>query len=541
MKKIANRLKESAISILPIVSVVLLLNLIFPQIKLENDSSLFGPVMTSLLLSSIPLILGTALFSLGADKSVAKIGEVVGKTLSKRKTLTMLLIIALLMGFLVTIAEPDLTILASRISPSGPDWLLILAAACGVAIFLLISILRVIYNKPLKYWLVIGYGLVFTLGLLSDKSFFSIVFDAGGVTTGVITVPFILAISMSVARVLGGKNSEDASFGYSGLCSLGTVLFVMIFSIIIKNSGRLDSIQEIIELKFLGSSPTDSMMVSIDLYSKMGSLFIVNLLSALKDVAISMIPIIIFFIAFNFYAKIKGKELGGIVIGFIYTFIGMVLFFLGATSGFIPVASLLGRSFASFSPSQSLLMLVIVFILGFISMLAEPSVKILASNVQEVSRGVITNKAIIISLGFATGIALLLNSLRVMFDIQYIYFIIPLFLIALALSFFSPEIYIGISIDAAGVATGTMASCFFLPLFISYTASDINADGISVMTNGFGVVGIMSVLPIITIEFMGILASCKIKLAYKKALSSVLEEDDNQVIHLPSQLQEEVI
>lgn len=553
LKETLSRLKEASFSILPVVIVVLIFNFAVPGMTLESDGSKFGPVIVSLMISVIPLILGTALFSIGAEKSVAKIGEVVGTTLTKRKSLVMLLVISLLLGILATIAEPDLTVLASRISESGPNWSLIVIAAIGVGIFLVVAILRVVYNKSLKYWLAMGYGLVFTLGLFADPDFFSIIFDAGGVTTGVITVPFIIALGMGVARVLGGENAEDDSFGYSGLCSLGTVLAAMLFSVVIKRTGALDGIQKVIEEKFdinNITSSTDSMMIPLESYAQLGKLYLSNSLSSLKDVTLSITPIVCFFVIFNFFAKIKGKALGSIVIGFVYTFFGMVFFFLGAESGFIPVASALGKWVSqSMVAGENVLWLFVLIcvVLGFISMLAEPSVRVLAVNVSEVSRGVISKKTIYIALGTATSLALLMNVFRVTYNIDFYYFIVPLFLLALLLAFLSPDIYVGIAIDAAGVATGTMASCFFLPMFIGYAsilyANDLQGNktlGSSIMKNGFGVVGLMSVMPIIAVEVVGLIAILKTRIAYRKALAQVVEPDDSQIIHLPDQLEESV-
>ncbi len=553
LKETLSRLKEASFSILPVVIVVLIFNFAVPGITLESDGSKFGPVIVSLLISVIPLIVGTALFSIGAEKSVAKIGEVVGTTLTKRKSLVMLLIISLLLGILATIAEPDLTVLASRISESGPNWSLIVIAAIGVGIFLVVAILRVVYNKSLKYWLAMGYGLVFTLGLFADPDFFSVIFDSGGVTTGVITVPFIIALGMGVARVLGGENAEDDSFGYSGLCSLGTVLAAMLFSVVIKRTGALDGIQKVIEEKFdinNITSSTDSMMIPLENYGQLGKLYLSNGLSSLKDVTLSITPIVCFFIIFNFFAKIKGKALGSIVIGFVYTFFGMVFFFLGAESGFIPVASALGKWVSqTMVAGENVLWLFVLIcvVLGFISMLAEPSVRVLAVNVSEVSRGVISKKTIYIALGIATSLALLMNVFRVTYNIDFYYFIVPLFLLALVLAFLSPDIYVGIAIDAAGVATGTMASCFFLPMFIGYAsilyANNLQGNkslGSSIMKNGFGVVGLMSVMPIIAVEVVGLIAILKTRMAYRKALAQVVEPDDSQIIHLPDQLEESV-
>lgn len=539
-KEIVSRLKESLFAVLPIIVVLFLLVISIPNVTIETNGGNFGPVMTSMLVSSVPLILGVALFSIGAEKSIAKIAEKVSQTMTKKKKIGMLLFIAFLLGVLTTLAEPDLNVLASRIHENGPSWPLITIAALGVGVFMVIAILRVIYNKPLRYWLVIGYGLVFTLGSFADQDFFTVIFDSGGVTTGVITVPFIISLGVGVARVLGGEKAEDDSFGYSGLCSLGTVLSVMVFSIFLKNTGGGDAIEEILAQKFdIHSSSTmvDSMVIQLENYQQMGNLYLTNSLHSIKDVSLSIFPIFLFFLVFQWKEKIRGKELLGILVGFVYTYIGIFLFFVGAESGFIPFAFALGKNLSLQSQSALPLLLLFSVVLGFISMLAEPSVGILANNVNEVSFGVISKAVIYVSLGVGTSIALALNSIRIVYDISFVYFIIPLFMIAMALSFITPEIYVGIAIDAAGVATGTMASCFFLPMFIGFTASfdygTANSFGNTILRNGFGIVGLMSVMPIIAMEFVGIAAEVKTTLDMKKELVSALQRDDNQVVHLP--------
>ena len=534
-KEVLAKLKEACLAILPIVTVMIIVNFAIPGFSVEADASKFGPVLTSLLISVVPLILGTTLFSLGVEKSIAKIGEIVGATLTKRKSIILLLIIGGLLGFLATLAEPDLTVLASRIAPNGPDWTLIVVAAIGVGIFMVLAILRVVFDKRIKYWLTIGYGLIFTLGCLADQSFFSIAFDAGGVTTGVVTVPFILAMGMAVARTMGGSNAEDDSFGYSGLCSMGTVLLVIIYSLILKNTGAIGSIQNNLVGKFNVASGTDEMMHQLNSYPAISELYVENLVSSIKDVAISMAPLIAFFIIFNFFFKNSKKVLISIFVGFAYTFVGLVLFFLGAESGFIPFASQFGQYFAKHESSLFIFILV-AFLFGFISMLAEPAVKVLATNVSEVSGGVISELIIYVALCLSTAIAVSLNIFRINFNIELVYFVIPLFILAISLSYLTPEIYVGIAIDAAGVATGTMASCFFLPMMIGFTAvkySDSFSYGEMLMRNGFGVVGIMAILPIIVCELVGILAVIKTKINYNKARSKIKEIDDSQVIHLP--------
>lgn len=532
-KEFLHSLKESSFAILPIVIALLIINFCIPSLEL-NAGTKFGPIIAALLISIVPLILGTTLFSIGAEKSVAKIGEVVGTKMTKKKTLFALLVVTFLLGILATIAEPDLAVLAERTGGSnGKDWSLIIIAAIGVGVFLTIGILRVALGKPLKYWLAIGYGLVFTIGCFADKNIFSIIFDAGGVTTGVVTVPFIIALGVSVANVLGGKKAEDASFGFSGLCSLGTVLFVMIYMVILRNM-QFNTDNGVID----GMSKTQQALSQITFeelenWHELGELLLHELLASLKNVAISMLPMLSFFVLFNIYAKVKGKALISIYVGFGYTFVGLVLFFLGAESGFIPFAYSFGKWFGQQGQNYLWLLVLVGIILGFISMLAEPAVKILADNVSEVSRGSVSKKVIYIALGLATSFAITLNAIRVTFDIDMMNFVIPLFIFAIILAFLAPEIFVGIAIDAAGVATGTMASCFFLPMFIGYTKLLYNNDGEKMMRNGFGVVGLMSIMPIIAVELIGIFTILKEKYAYRKALSAIREPDDSQIIHLP--------
>jgi hypothetical protein len=516
------KFKEALFAILPVVAVMIIVPFCIPDMSLEANGEKFGPVMTSLLISIVPLVLGTTLFNVGVEKSLVKIGDVVGTTLTKKKTIGWLLFIGFLMGVLATLAEPDLSVLASRISNDGPDWSLIVICAIGVGIFMLVALVRVIFNKPLKYWLTIGYLLVFTLALFADKSFFSIIFDAGGVTTGVVTVPFIIAIGVSVARSLGDSSGGD-SFGYSGLCSLGTVLAVLVFSIILKNTDGIQRIQDILKDK--------TFFEDIEGYAGIAPFYLKNFLSALKDVSISIAPITVFFFVFNIFLKLPKKEVISVVIGLVYTFFGLIFFLMGAESGFIPAGTQYG---VYFSDSSKLpLFILIGFILGAVAMLAEPSVKVLADNVAEVSHGVISEVMIYIFLCVAIGIAIVINIFRVNYQIDYIYFAVPMFLTALLLSYFVPSIYVGIAIDAAGVATGAMASCFFLPMFLSYVQKSFGSDGSAIMSYGFGVVGIMSMMPILAIEFLGVFSSVKTVSQNRKALRRALEEDDNQLIHLP--------
>ena len=539
LDELKEKIKESTTAILPMVILILIINfaiLVPKHASIEENNSLFGPVTLSLIIATVPLLIGTALFSIGAEKSVAKIGELVGEVLTKRKTIKLLLAVSFMMGFLATMAEPDLSVLSSRISPSGPDWMLILVGAIGVGIFLVVGILRVAYNKRLRYWFPIGYGIVFTLVLLIDPSFTSIVFDAGGVTTGVVTVPFILSLGMGVARVTSKNDADDDSFGFSGLCTLGTVLLVTIYAVILSKTGMIKNIQNNLAIKFDSYNATDQIMQGLDSYMDMFALYGHNVLHSIQNVAISMAPIVVFFVIFNLFVRLKGRNLYSIIFGFALTFIGLVLFFLGAETGFMPVATKLGKYFGGVAKDDLLLFILVGAVTGFISMLAEPAVSVLAKNVSEVSRGAISKNLVLISLCIATSISIFLNIIRIRYNIEIVNFLVPLIIIAIVLSLFSKDMYIGIAIDSAGVATGTMASCFFLPMSIGYVSSFYVGKenfGSILMANGFGIIGIMSIMPIITLELIGAFGTIKETIVQKNLLSKFIQEDDVQVIHLP--------
>ncbi len=543
-KEFIAKIKEGCFSVLPIAILVIVLTFVSADFAADDISvypSRFGPVLVAFIVSVIPLILGMALFNIGAEKSTGRIGTLVGKTLTKRKSLVLLLVIGLLMGFMATMAEPDLGVLAGRLFPASASqkWIFIFVGALGVGVFLMIAIIRVILDKSIKYWLAIGYGVVFILATLADQDFFSVMFDAGGVTTGPVTVPFILSLGVGVASVLGGSNAEDDSFGYSGLCSLGTVLAVTCFSIVLRKLGLI-SIEKSLGLAVNGgdaSQGVPSLFYQINGWQGIATAYWEAFKENVMNVGISILPILVFFVIYNFFLKLNKKEFWSIIIGLVYVYVGLVLFLFAAESGLMSIAYNLGQNFASVTSQGRLWEVCLVcFLFGFISMLAEPSVHVLADQVSEVSRGSINKPTIFVALCMSTGIAIALNAVRTTYNLDMAFFVVPLMLIALLLAFLSPDIYVSIAIDSAGVATGTMASCFFLPMFIGYAKKLYESDsnfGKMILRNGFGIVGIMSLLPIICMEIVGISSVLRTKFAYRKALRAVFEPDDSQIIHLP--------
>ena len=533
-KELLSKLKESVISISPIIILIIVLNFAAPSFSLDpNYNFNAGPVFTSFMISIVPLILGLALFNMGAEKSMGKIGELVGTSLTKKKSLVLLAIIALLLGTLITIAEPDLTVLSLQLMPAGPNWTLIVVASLGVGVMLAVAVIRVILQKSIKVWLVIAYGLVFALGCMANPDFFPVVFDAGGATTSAISSPFIISFGIGIAAVRGGKNSEDDSFGYAGLCSLGPLISVMIMGIILGNNeasmnGILDKIPE----------QVDGLLVTLDSFGEIGPFYLDNFISALKDVAISLSPIVVFFFIYNFILKAPAKTIYSILIGIAYTFVGLVIFLLGANAGFIPVAATLGQSFNDLPLA---LFILFGFVVGNMIILAEPAVHVLADQVTEVTSGVIRKWQVFLVLCLAAGVSVVLNIIRIYFHIPIIMMVSTLYIIGFVFCFIVPDLYVAIAFDSTGVATGTLSSCFLLPMFIGYTNSLYVSKGIAgeelasyILSDGFGIIGMISTTPIIAIELLGLMGVIKSKLNYKRALESVKEVDDSQVIHLPS-------
>lgn len=520
------RLKEATILILPIMCLVVVLSLSSSSLSLDSLNiypNHLGPVFVSFLISIVPLVIGLALFNLGADKSMGRIGTIVGNNLTKKKTLVLLCFGAVLIGLLTTMAGPNLEVLSLRLFPFAKNWILIVIVSLGVGLMLLAAILRVIYQKPLKMWYLIFYGVVFALGCLADKKFFAMVFDASGATSDSIAIPFILALGIGFAQVRGGKNPEEDAFGYAGLCAIGPLISVIVMAIVLSNSNFTVNCVEA--------------STNLTSFSEMGNLYLHEFSWSCLEVAISLLPIILFFIIYNFFLKIKGQQLLSIITGFIYTYFGLVLFLTGANSGLIPAASSLGESFSNINLG---LFILIGFILGFLMILAEPNVHVLAERVNDISSGVISKKMIYLSLCIATGLAAVLNIIRVRFNIPFAYFAIGIYLVVSILAIFVPDIYVALAFDSAGVSTGSLSACFLLPLFISYTRALYNQGVYGsekledvLLANGFGCIGMVGMMPLLTVEILGVISIIRKALFYKKVKENVLEEDDSQVVHLP--------
>ena len=498
------KIKESLISVLPVVIILLLLNLT----PLVNFSLKEVVVFVS---SAVFLIFGIALFNLGADLAMTPMGEHIGAGLSKTKKISLLLSVCFLMGLLITVAEPDLTVLATQVKDVINGTTLIVAVGIGVGIFLLLSVLKIIFRIPLSSLLIFFYMLLFAFAALvisnGNIGFLALAFDSGGVTTGPITVPFIMALGVGIAATLGGNNVGENSFGLIAMCSVGPILAVMALGITAD-----------------GEIPYTIPDYSVDTY--LGEALLHKILDVVKEVGIALGLIVVFFAVLQiFYLKLPLSQLRRIAFGIFYTFVGLVIFLTAVSVGFMPIGYKLGVELASKHP---LIITAFAFILGMVVVLAEPAVQVLNKQVEDITDGMVSKKSMMIALSVGVGISICLSVIRIIFDFNILYYLIPGYFVALGLSFFVPGIYTAIAFDSGGVASGPLTSSFILPFAIG--ACYVMQGEAKIMSDAFGVVAMVAMTPLITIQILGFKAIMTKKLNENIAMKRILSSDDEQII-----------
>lgn len=485
-KELFSKMKESCISILPIFVMVLFLHF--------TIAPLSGNMFGSFLVGTLLLMIGMSLFTLGADNAMMPMGNKVGAFLSKHKKLSLLIVSSFLLGTCITIAEPDLKVLADQTSYI-PSMTLIITVAVGVGFFLVLSGLRTVFKLSLSKLLLISYGLIFLLTIFIPSEFIPLSFDSGGVTTGPITVPFIMALGIGIASVNGGEESKNDSFGLIGMCSIGPILAVLLLSLFYRNG----------DTTYVADSSSLSLIEYFIEYS--------------KEILIALSPIIVVFFIFQlFFLKIPKKPVIKIVISIGYTFIGLVLFLVGVNYGFSSVGSYLGNQIAS--KSYNWILVPLGMIMGLLTILAEPAVYVLNKQVEEISSGLISKRSLTISLCLGVSIAVGLAMLRIVLDIPIMYILLPGYLIALGMTFLSPKLFTAIAFDSGGVASGPMAATFILPFAIGACTT----IGNSVVLDAFGLVAFIALTPLISIQILGIIYNHKVN--KKTTVEEVIESDE---------------
>lgn len=474
--KFKEKFNETIKAVFPIIAIVMLLSFTIAPIS--------PSILMAFLIGAVLLIGGMLLFSIGVDLSMTPMGERTGTTLTKSKNLLLIILGGFIMGFVITISEPDLQVLAEQV-PSVPNAVLILAVAAGVGIFLVAALLRMLIGISLSRLLLILYLGVFVLAAYVSKDFLAVAFDSGGVTTGPMTVPFIMALGIGVSAVRSDKHAADDSFGLVSLCSVGPIVSVLILGMIYQPES---------------SAYTPPSVPEIENSIELWKLFSEEFPAYMKEMAVSLLPIMVFFGILQLISReIEKKQLIKIGIGLTYTYVGLVLFLTGVNVGFMPAGNYLGQVMAGLP--YAFLLVPIGMVIGYFIVLAEPAVFVLTKQVEELTDGAISAKAMSISLSVGVSVSIGLSMIRVLTGISILWFLIPGYGAALLLTFFVPKIFTAIAFDSGGVASGPMTATFLLPLAMGACST----LGGNIVTDAFGVVAMVAMTPLITIQVLGLI------------------------------------
>ena len=505
LKALLKKLSESTVSVLPVTAIVIILNFT-PLVSFTLTESIV------FICSALLLIVGMALFNLGADIAMTPMGEQIGTGLSKSGKFSTLLIVCFLMGLLITVAEPDLSVLAGQVSSIIDGTVLTLTIGVGVGLFLVLGIIKIVFRVELSKLLIFFYAVLFALVCLGLSispdtfvSFLPLAFDSGGVTTGPITVPFIMALGVGVANTLGNKRDRENSFGFIALCSIGPILAVML----------------------LGAFSTGSVTPPNPSYPMEVNEIFATFLHKLGDVGLALGPIVIcFFIlqAIFMRSSANKKKTIQILIGVLYTFFGLIIFLAAVEVGFMPIGFKMGQQLAQAHPA---VLTVFAFAIGLTVVLAEPAIHVLNKQVETVTGGAVSKKAMLIALAVGVGLAIALSVIRIIFDFSVLYYLIPGYLISLGLSFFVPKIYTAIAFDSGGVASGPMTSTFILPFAVGVCSI---LQPTSILTDAFGLVAMVAMIPLIAIQILGFRAIVAKRVKENIAMKRILDADDEQII-----------
>ena len=501
MNNLTKFFKEAIQSVLPIFAIVLLLSV--------TAAPLESGVIVMFLFGTIMLIVGMGFFTIGSGISMEPLGEGIGATLGKAKKIIVPLFICLILGILITIAEPDLTVLAEQV-PSIPNMILILSVAIGVGIFLVISMIRTRKEIKLNTLLLVFYGFAIVLAFFSPNDFIPTAFDSGGVTTGPITVPFIMALGAGMASMSTSKNARENSFGLIALCSIGPILCVLLLSIVFKPESSTAQ-----ETLIIAQTTKEAFMV-----------FINGLPKFAIEVFESLMPIVLVMVVFQIVTRRFNKhQILRMLVGFVYTYIGLVFFLTGANVGFMPAGRLIGARIAG--GEMKYLLIPIGALMGYFVVSAEPAVHSLKKQVAEITNGSVSQKSLGLALSIGVGCSVGIAMLRILTGIPVLPILIVGYVISLVITFYVPPIYTGIAFDSGGVASGPMSTTFILPFAIGAC----EALGGNVLTDAFGVVAMVAMTPLIAIQVLGLLGEMKRKKMLARAKHEILQLDDDMIYY----------
>ena len=499
------KLKEALFAVLPVSLLVFILS-VTPWTDISaRELYVFAG-------ATVLLVLGIAFFNLGADMAMTPMGQYIGEGLTKSKRLGVLLSLCFVMGLLITVAEPDLSVLASQVKSVIHSGLLIGTVGVGVGLLLLLGVVKIVFHVDLTSLLLYGYLALFCLAALlletGHGSLMALSFDSGGVTTGPITVPFIMALGVGIALTVGGRNAGENSFGLIALCSVGPIIAVL--ALALSTTGTLDySVPDYSMENILSEGPvalfTDTMW----------------------DVGKSLVLVVlVFFILQAIILRLPFSKIGQILFGILYTFIGLVIFLAAVEMAYMPIGFKIGTQLSASNP---LLMVGFAFLLGMVVVLAEPAVHVLKNQVEEITSGEVTARQMLVALSIGVGVSIGLSVLRVHLGFSILYYLVPGYLLSLGMSFLVPKLYTAIAFDSGGVASGPLTSSFILPMVIGACVSMQGAP--AVLDFAFGVVAMVAMTPLITIQMLGFKSVVSVRRRSAAAMKRILESADDQIIY----------
>ena len=500
---LAEKLHEAVDSVLPIALIVSVLCLFFVPVG--------SGLMLAFLVGTGMILAGMALFTLGSEQSMSQMGNLVGARLTKSKNILLILALSFVMGVVITMSEPDLQVLATYV-PGIDRMALVLTVSVGVGLFLAVCMARILVGFALRWLLLAFYAAVFALAFLSDPGFLSVSFDSGGVTTGPMTVPFIMALGVGVASIRSDEKAKDDSFGLVALCSIGPILAVLL-------------------LGFLYPDSTGSTTMLVEEFAQsthIGWSYLEAIPHYMVEVMTALAPIFIFFLLFQLATlRLPTAQLARIVVGIVYTYVGLVLFLTGVNVGFASLGYVLGG--AMVGQGMGLLLVPLAVLMGWFIINAEPAVHVLNKQVEDLTSGAISAKAMGLSLCIAVATANGLAMIRVLTGLPILYFVVPGYLVALALTFVVPPIFTAIAFDSGGVASGPMTATFMLP----FAMGACDALGGNVMTDAFGLVALVAMMPLITVQIMGAVYVIKLRRSVAPAAAAPMPAyADDEIIEL---------
>lgn len=487
MNVLITKFKEVLSSVIPIILIVVILN--FTLTPLET------PIFIRFLIGAIFLMIGLTIFLIGVDIGITPIGNHMGKALARTNKLWLVAIAGLILGFFISVAEPDLHILAGQVDSVSSGLIskgsIVVIVSIGIAIMLSAGLARIVYNFQLYKLLTIIYSIIFILACISSREFLAISFDASGATTGALTVPFILALGIGVSKLKkDSKASENDSFGLVAIASTGAIISVMIMSIISKTDEITGSLE--------------SNAISDSIFGP----FISKIYKVGIEIIVALLPILVLFLVFQKLSfKLPRREVRKILFGLLFTFIGLVLFLTGVNAGFMDAGTLMGYSLAALD--NKFFVILVGFVLGVVTILAEPAVYVLTHQIEDVTSGYVKRSVVMFTLAIGVGIAVALSVVRILIpELQLGQYLLPGYLIALALTYFVPKLFVGIAFDSGGVASGPMTAAFIL----AYTQGAAEAvEGANVLIDGFGVIAMVAMTPLIALQILGLIFKVKSK------------------------------